>query len=272
MGWDATTYRGAARHYLRGRAPYSAELVDVLRRELGLDGTGRLLDIGSGPGTLAVALAPWFAATVAVDPDPDMLGEAGRHAAASEVRLSCVRAVAEALPVRPPFRAVTFGQSFHRTAGVPVAEAVHDLLEPGGAIVLIAPDPSARPAPAGPGDPPVPDAAVQELIRRYLGPRPRMGSRHAPAVPADRFEDVLPRTRFGPAQRIVAPGREDVTRDVDGVVAGYLSMSYAAPHLFGDRLDAFVADLRALLEPLTPTGRFWDWSGDTDVVIGRKAR
>lgn len=270
-GYDPTTFAGSAAHYLRGRAPYAADLVAIVARELGLDGTGRLLDVGSGPGVLAVPLAPLFAQVVALEPDHDMLVEAGRHAAASGVgSLGRVRAVAEALPLRGPFRAVTFGQSFHRTAGAPVAEAVYDLLEPGGAIVLIGPDAGVRPRTAGPGDPPIPDDEVQDLIRRYLGPRRRMGQGFTPTEPWGRFEEVLARTRFGPPVTVVAPGREDVTRDVDGVISGYLSMSYAAPHLFGDRLDAFVADLRRLLEGRTTTGRFRDWPGDTDVVIGRK--
>ncbi len=271
MAHDPTTFAGSAPHYLRGRPPYSAALVEILQRELGLDGTGRLLDVGSGPGTVGVLLAPLFAQVVALDPDHAMLVEAGRHASASGVGgLARVQAVAEALPLRGPFRAVTFAQSFHRTTGAPVAEAVHDLLEPGGAIVLIGPDAGARPRPSGPGDPPIPDDEVQDLIRRYLGPRRRMGQGFTPTEPWGRFEAVLAGTRFGPPVTIVAPGREDITRDVDGVVSGYLSMSYAAPHLFGDRLADFVADLRRLLEARTTTGRFWDWPGDTDIVIGRK--
>ncbi|QYG92591.1 class I SAM-dependent methyltransferase [Iamia sp. SCSIO 61187] len=273
MAHDPTTFAGSAPHYLRGRPPYSADLVEVLQWELGLDGTGLLVDIGSGPGTLAVPLAPLFGSAIAIDPDHDMLVEAGHHAAASGVRrLGRIRALAEALPVRPPIRCATFGASFHRTAGAPVLEALHDLLEPGGAVVLLAHDGGTGPRPVGPGDPPIPHDAIDELLARYLGPRRRMGQGFSPLVPADRFEDVLPRTSFGPPQRIVARGRGDITRDVDGVISGYLSMSYAAPHLFGDRLGAFVADLRALLEPLTPTGRFWDWPGDTDIVIGRKRR
>jgi SAM-dependent methyltransferase len=272
MAYDPTTFAGSAPHYLPGRPPYSPALVDVVRREVGADGTGGLLDVGSGPGVLAVLLAPLFDRVVALDPDHEMLVEAGRHATASSVaRIGRVRAVAEALPLRGPFRAVTFGMAFHRTAGAPVAEAVHDLLEPGGAIVLIAPDAHSRPAPPGPGDPPIPHDEIQAVVRRYLGPRRRMGQGFGPTGPTERFAEVLARTRFAPTvTTVVAPGPEDVTRDVDGVISGYLSMSYAAPHLFGDRLPAFVADLRALLEPRTPTGRFWDWPGDTDVVIGRR--
>jgi len=41
--------------------------------------------------------------------------------------------------------------------------------------------------------------------------------------------------------------REVLDRSIDDVVASVLSMSFSAPHLFGDRLGEFVADLRSLL-------------------------
>jgi hypothetical protein len=48
-------------------------------------------------------------------------------------------------------------------------------------------------------------------------------------------------------------------------------MSYAAPHLFGGRLAEFVSEMRALLAAYTTTGRFWDWPGDTAILIAHKA-
>jgi hypothetical protein len=69
---------------------------------------------------------------------------------------------------------------------------------------------------------------------------------------------------------VYAPGREGLTRDVDGVISGYLSMSYAAPHLFGDRYDRFVTATRSFLSPRTDTGRFSDWPGDTAIIIATK--
>jgi hypothetical protein len=47
-------------------------------------------------------------------------------------------------------------------------------------------------------------------------------------------------------------------------------MSFAAPPLFGDRLDDFCTELRALLLDASPSGEFWDWPGDTEVVFARK--
>ena len=86
----------------------------------------------------------------------------------------------------------------------------------------------------------------------------------------DRFEDALARSRSGRLTHVLAPGRTDLVRDTDDVIANFLSMSFAAPELFGDGLDAFVADMRALLATTSPTGRFWDWPGDTAVVLAVK--
>ena len=272
MSYDPTFYGGAAPYYLPGRPPYSSSLFDVVARELQWDGTGHLLDVGCGPGVLAVLFAQGFDRVIGLDPDPAMLDEARRHAANRGVtNVSWVQAVAEDGPSLglPALRAATFGQSFHWTDRDVVSEAIYDLLVPGGAIVLIAPDIDAGPAPQGPGDPPIPHDEINEIIRRYLGPERRAGRGLAKLQP-ERYEDALKRTRFGAPRVLHTPGQADLVRDVDGVIAGYLSMSYAAPHLFGARLDDFVGELGDLLSTRTPTGKFWDWPGDTAVLIGLK--
>ena len=48
--WDPTLYEGSAPHYAVGRMAYPPALADALRDALGLDGSGRLLDVGCGPG------------------------------------------------------------------------------------------------------------------------------------------------------------------------------------------------------------------------------
>src|SRR4051812_8760420 len=80
MSYDATIYAGAAAHYRRGRPAYSPQFEALLAGELALDGRGRLLDAGCGPGILTVRLAQLFAEAVGLDPDPARLAE-GRRAA-----------------------------------------------------------------------------------------------------------------------------------------------------------------------------------------------
>ncbi len=88
----------------------------------------------------------------------------------------------------------------------------------------------------------------------------------------DTFETSLHGSPFGHANVTYAPGRRDIVRTIDEVVSNSLSMSYAAPDRFGDRLDDFLADLRAVLADATTTGRFHDWPGDTVFVWARKPR
>lgn len=224
---------------------------------------------------LAVQLAGLVEHVLALDPDAEMLAQARAHAASCEIKpIEFVHARAEDVAELdlPPMRLVTFGQSFHRTDRVAVANAVYELLEPDGAMVLVVHRIDASPAPSGTGDPPIPDSEVQQLITRYLGRERRSGSGPASRFGSERFEDTLARTGFGQVATVYAPGRRDITRDIDGVISGYLSMSYAAPHLFGDSLGRFIADLRHLLEVSTTTGRFWDWPGDTAAIIASKRR
>lgn len=270
--YDPTIYAGAAAHYRVGRPPYSPELEAVLAEELGLDGTGRLLDGGCGPGILTLRLAHLFEEAVGLDPDPDMLAEAGRVARERGIgNIRWVHARAEDLPEAAPgpYRAVTFGLSLHWTDEARVAEAVYDMLEPGGGLALIVHTVEGRPTPPSPGRPPIPHAEIEELVQKYLGPSRRAGQGAAP-VRTHRFEDVLVRTRFGEPQAIFVPGIPDLLRDGESVLSGYFSFSWSAPHLFGDRVEEFAADVRELLASRSPDGLFWDWPGDTEVILARK--
>jgi len=272
MPYDPTIYHGSAAYYAHGRPPYSRDLVKTLAAEVGLDGSGRLLDVGCGPGMLTVALAGQVAEAIGLDPDAEMLAEGARRAAEARVaNIRWVQALAEDLPILDlgQFELVTFGQSFHWTDRERVAEAVYDILEPGGALALIAHVHAGRPQPSGPGEPPIPHDAIRALIERYLGPGRRAGQGFA-AAPTHRHEDTLARTRFGAPRRIFCAGRPDIVQDIDGVLANYFSTSFAAPHLFGDQRARFEADLRAELAAHSPSGRFWDWPGDTEILLASK--
>src|SRR4051812_47543397 len=113
--WDPSLYAGSANHYATGRVLYPAGLVDALVTELGLDGSGRLLDVGCGPGSLTLLLAPHVEQAIGLDADADMLAAAARLADQKQVRNVAWRQLrAEALPADlPPMRVVTFAQSFH---------------------------------------------------------------------------------------------------------------------------------------------------------------
>ncbi len=84
--WDETLFSGTAAYYQRGRLPYAPGLAQTLADVLRLDGRGRLIDVGCGPGTLALGLAPFFSEVVGVDPDSGMIAEARRQAGTCQSR------------------------------------------------------------------------------------------------------------------------------------------------------------------------------------------
>jgi SAM-dependent methyltransferase len=274
VSYDPTLFEGAAAHYRYGRPPYSPQLEAVLTEELDLDGSGRLLDGGCGPGILTVRLAHLFEEAVGLDPDAAMLAEGRRVAEERGItNIRWVQALAEDLPAAAsgPYRLITFGSSFHWTDEAGVAETVYEMLEPGSALALIVHTVEGRPEPPSPGPPPIPHAEIKALIEKYLGSTRRAGQGVSP-VRTHRFEDILVRTRFGAPRSIFVPGIPDLLRDSESVLSGYFSFSSSAPHLFGDRAEDFAGEVRELLASRSPEGVFWDWPGDTEVILARVRR
>jgi ubiquinone/menaquinone biosynthesis C-methylase UbiE len=271
--WDDTLFGGSAAYYRAGRLPYPAALHDAFAAAADLRGSPRLVDVGCGPGVVALLLADLFVDVVGVDPDGDMLAEAARAAAARQienVRWLCRRA--EELPSDlGPFRYATFAQSFHWMDRDLVAGIVFELLEPGGAFVHVdtqvegvAPPETALPHPAPPRD------EIDRLRVRYLGPVRRAGAgtlRHG--TPGDEWQ-VLERAGFEAPAPVRVEGRVALERTTDDVVASVFSSSGTAPHLFGDRLADFERDLRRLLWDASPTGWFSERTGDVELVFYRR--
>jgi SAM-dependent methyltransferase len=252
--WDETLYAGSAAYYAAGRVAYPARTPGALQAKLGLDGRGRLLDVGCGPGSLTLLLAPLFEEAVGVDADPDMIEAAGAAARAAGItNTRWVRMRAEELPGGlGRFRLVTFAQSFHWFDRPRVARTVHGMLEPGGACVQV----HATTHRGLPGEDPLPHPRpphdeIAELVARYLGPLRRAG-RHTLGSGTPSGEDrILRAAGFGRPERVVVEAGT-VDRTEDEVVASVFSLSSSTPHLLGDRRAEFERDLRALLRRASP--------------------
>lgn len=267
--WDETLFAGAAEFYDRGRLPNAPGLADAFQKALGLDGRGRLLDVGCGPGTVTLPLAGHFQEVVGLDADEGMIQEAGRLAAErGVVNASWVRGRAEQLPAGlGDFRLVTFAASFHWMDRPLVAATVRGMLEPGGVVVHVDnrhQDSIAR----DDGLPAPPVAAIDELRRRYLGEDRRAGQGIRNSSPGDEAAVFREAGFVGPEIVVVPDGRTTV-RSVDDLVAQTFSLSSTAPHLFDDRLSEFEADLRRLLAEASPGGSFAVRLPDNELKIWR---
>ena len=270
--WDETLYRGSAAYYGIGRLPYPPEVANAIAETLALDGTQRLLDVGCGPGSLTVQMAAHVAVAVGVDADPDMIAAAktaAERAGAANVEWRCMRA--EELPADlGRFAVVTFAQSFHWFEQTKVARAMRGMLVAGGACVHVhatthrgddSEDRLEHPRP--------PYERIDALIRSYLGPERRAGRgvRHV-RTPENEQSALRGAGLTGPTRTEVATARI-VTRSIDDVVAATFSLSGSTPHLFGDRLERFEADLRAVLHDAAPDGRFSERMRDVALEVWR---
>jgi hypothetical protein len=105
---------------------------------------------------------------------------------------------------------------------------------------------------------------IWDALDRYLGFRVDV-----PSPGEERHEALLRRSLFGHCEQLVLPGREDIIRTPESVLEMFFSTSFAAPDRFGSRLAEFkfevLGELRARGE------RFWDWPGDTEVLIATKS-
>jgi SAM-dependent methyltransferase len=271
---SARPFRGVAPYYVQGRLPYASGLADALARALGLNGRGKLLDVGCGPGVVALRVAHLFEEIVGIDIDPDMLAEAARRAEEEGItKARWIQTRAEELPAGlGPFRVATFGRSFHWMDHERLVPVLFDALEPGGAFVVLSEAGERSPEPGGQlPHPEPPRAAIEEVLERYLGgPERRTGHRDRIAAVLRDVPPILDRAGFIGPTEVRAEGGEPLVRTTDDVIAFYYSHSHSAPPLFGDRLAAFEAEIRRVLADASPPGLFSVRTRDTRALVWHK--
>jgi cyclopropane fatty-acyl-phospholipid synthase-like methyltransferase len=206
--------------------PYPQSLPDLLD----LDGGERLLDVGCGPGSLTNLLAPHVAEAVGIDASAEMVDVAARGAPPNALFL---RLRAEELPGSlGRFDIVTLAQSFHWFETEAVARTLHAMLAPGGRLAHVG-------ATTHEGEGNAPRDEIAALIERWLGPDPR--------IKTGDHRVIFDRVGFRNRRELDVARDETIERSEDDIVSSVFSLSYAAPHLFGERVGDFQSELRALL-------------------------
>jgi SAM-dependent methyltransferase len=243
-----TIYEGTAEYYSRYRPAYPPSLVTVLRGHFGLDGTGRLLDLGCGPGPVAIALAHLFDQVVAIDPDDGMRAEGARIARERgitniEWRFGGSRDLS---PELGKFRLVTMGESFHWMDRARTLDALYDLVTDGGGLAVVGRGAPLHPPPMTPWR-----AAIHAVVKRYIGERALPWESPAPP-PKDRDEAYIERSRFRDLTSF--DERFDLEWTIDSIIGNLYSMSFCSRRVLGDRVDAFERELRDAILAVEPSG------------------
>ncbi|MGC1679064.1 MAG: class I SAM-dependent methyltransferase [Candidatus Binataceae bacterium] len=246
-------------YYARFRPRYPAALFELIATQRKLDGRGRLLDLGCGPGFIAIGMTPYFAEVVGVDPEPAMLEAARQEAERAHVALTLIHGSSQTLgPALGTFRMATMGRSFHWMDRDATLAKLDTIIEPGGAIALLgerlldAPENGWR-------------AAWEIVSRRYAAPRAYR--RHWTNPAWERHETVVLRSPFSQIDRVAVTGRR--TSSLEDLIGRAYSMSSTSIAFLGERREAFERELRAALLEFSPSGTF-DEIGECAAMIASR--
>lgn len=237
-------FQSAAQHYLAGRPPYAEHLIALVAERCRLRRTDRLLDLGCGPGQLAVAFAPLVGAVVAIDPEPEMRRIAAESAAAAGVTIEVVAGSSYDLgPQLGRFRLVTIGRAFHWMDRVDTLRRLAEIVEPDGAVALF-----------GDEHPKLPDnrwrSDYQAIIDRYAEDDTVRALVKSPDWV--HHEAVLLDSPFAALERLSVIERRRTA--VDRLLDRALSMSSSSPERLGPRAADLVGELRTLLAAVAIDG------------------
>ena len=239
-------FQNAAAEYLAGRPAYSPRLFQRIALLCELDRTHRVLDLGCGPGQIAIALAPFVGHVTGIDPEPEMLGQA--RAAAPE--LEWIVGSSYDLPSLAPrlgrLRLVTMGRSFHWMDRPATLAQLDEMLEPDGAIALIADEHPDVPGNAW-------HAAFKAITDRVGASDPAKAFRDQHWLP---HEAVLLESRFHVLETIAVIESSRVP--VETLVMRTRTMSSVARHA-----EQFADELRGVLAPFAEDGAV------TEVIASR---
>ncbi|MCC5637172.1 methyltransferase domain-containing protein [Nostoc sp. CHAB 5844] len=250
--YDPTLFEGAAEGYAQYRTKYPPALFNKLTEIFNLNGQGRLLDLGCGPGLIAIPLRTQFEEVVAVDPAFEMLQEAQHQAAAVGANnITWLEQGAELIDSSLGiFKLVTIGRAFHWMERELVLERIYELLSDDGGLALINTNENPWLSSL-----PWKQAAI-EVVKKWLGKERRTGQRgqgvRKPVDPP--HEVVIANSAFARQELFEVPFQKTWT--VSSYLGYLYTTAFALKIFFGDNAPAFEADLQAALLAIEPSGEF----------------
>jgi len=240
--FEPRRYRFAAAHYRAGRPDYAPRLIRRVARLTGILSGSRVLDLGCGPGLLAVAFAPYAAEVVAMDPEPEMLARVTEQAVPNVTpRQGSSHDVG---PELGRFRLTTMGRSFHWMDRADTLRRLDELIEPGGAVALFHTHHLELPENAWTEE-------FRALCRRYADDEWR-GARHR-RPGWIRHEAMLLQSPFSHLEAAAVVERRVVP--ANSLIDRVFSMSSTSPDRLGDRVEALTEEVMAFAGTKAMDGR-----------------
>ena len=261
--WDPqNVFAGTARYYARYRPHYPDAAIALITEKFKLDKDSRVLDLGCGPGHLALKLAPHVASIIAIDPLEEMLVE-GRQAA-RDLHLSNIDWLCgesgELSHFSCRIRTVNLtvmGRAFHWMDREQTLRDLYSMTETGGGIAVI--------TDSGPKDgvwTPWREI-IWNTIKKWLGDKRRAGTGGSYTHPEKNHQSMVQESPF----QNMEMAHIDVERNwtLDEIVGYLYSASATSIPVLGNKKEPFEVELRQRLTEYEPSGRFHE--ADTVQII-----
>jgi trans-aconitate methyltransferase len=130
-------FRSAAEHYRKGRPAYALGLFDRVAERVRLTRDHGVLDLGCGPGQLALGFARFAGSVTAIDPEPEMLHIASADAAEAGYKIRFIEGSSYDIgPALGRFRLTAIGRAFHWMDRADTLQRLDGMIEAGGALAL----------------------------------------------------------------------------------------------------------------------------------------
>ncbi|AZK95024.1 methyltransferase domain-containing protein [Streptomyces sp. SID5473] len=237
-------FAGTSTYYRQFRPGVPREVADILDRAAPTrpGGHRRLLDIGTGTGLVVEALLGRFDDIIAADNDAEMLATAEsvlRPKLPGDSRLMLVESAAEDFVPPAGWTAdlVTICRAFHWLDQATVLCLLDSQVAPDGVVAVFG-DNSFWAAGSPWKD------AVRDVIKSFLGEERRAGT--GTFQHHDRpYSEIMEESPFDQVEEVRVPVHRTWTEE--GILGYLYSTSFAAPHLFGDRLKEFESTVRTRL-------------------------
>jgi SAM-dependent methyltransferase len=232
--------------YERLRPPYPPKFFTAVAEKLKLGKQHALIDLGTGPGLLALGFAPYVGRLVGVDPEPKMLEAARGAAARAGVPFELIAGRAEDLPENiDRFDLVTIGRALHWMDERAISGLFERLVAPGGAVIVCASFSTQDGRNAWLDD-------YTKARRAWSEPKLWSDSRSGGRAHRE-LANLLQGTGFSVTETIRIEATHEV--GVGDLAQRVLTFSSSSPAVVGDKVEALLADVEAKLVPFSHDGR-----------------
>ena len=240
-------FRSTVPYYARYRLGYPDSLIQQVIDRVGLQWGDMVLDLGCGPGLLAIPFAKAEMRVRAMDPEPDMIAAAKEAAQKAMVMIDLrLGSSFDLQESAGRFKLVAMGRSFHWMDRERTLAVLDQIVLPDGAVAIFTDH--------------HPDTvenrwrdAVREVGARY-GADYSTWRRRRRDPDYRSHESLLLDSPFGRVEEMSVFVRNKLS--IDDIIGRALSLSATSPEKLGERRDAFEDDLRIELGRIAPDGIF----------------